>query len=109
MSRRSRRSWAVVALVVLVIATSACAADWTQRLGDDAHTTFTPDNGLTASNVGSLREKWRLAPPPCNGVTTGANWFATPVVYKGVIYIGSDYGCLHAIDKETGRIIWTRF
>src|SRR3954471_10579944 len=106
MRRRVGRAIAVVAAVVLVAA--GCAADWTQRLGDTAHTSRTPDSGLTAANVGALREQWRYRPGPCNGVTTGAQWFATPVVYHGVIYIGDDYGCLHAIDEPTGRVLWTR-
>ena len=98
---------AMVAAIALV--TNGCAVDWSQRLGDRTHSSHTPDNGLNAQNVGALTEKWRLQPGPCAGVTTGAVWFATPVTFHGVIYIGDDFGCLHAIDEATGRILWTRF
>ena len=93
------------------VAPAGCgpSADWTSRLFDPGHGGRVPDTGLTASNVGALREKWRLQPPACNGVTTGAVWFATPVTFHGVIYIGSDYGCLYAINEATGVIIWSRF
>jgi outer membrane protein assembly factor BamB len=108
MRRRPARSLAVIALVVAVLA-AGCAADFRQRLGDTTHSSHTTDTGLSAANVGTLKEQWRYRPGPCNGVTTGAQWFATPVTFKGVIYIGDDYGCLHAIDEATGRVLWTRF
>ena len=104
--RSSRRFAALVAIVTVVAC--GCAADWTQRLGDNTHASHTPDTGLSADNVGTLREQWRYRPGPCNGVTTGAQWFATPVTFKGVVYIGDDYGCLHAIDEQTGAVRWTR-
>jgi outer membrane protein assembly factor BamB len=98
-----------VAALVLVVALAGCGFDWTSRLGDRTHGAYTPDSGLTAANVGTLREQWRLHPPACNGVTTGASWFATPVTFHGVIYLGSNFGCLHAIDEHSGAILWTRF
>ena len=108
-ARASSSVRAIAAAAVLVaVVTTGCAVDWTQRLGDSTHSSRTPDNGLTAQNVVALTEKWRLQPGPCAGVTTGAVWFATPVTFNGVIYIGDDYGCLHAIDEATGRVLWTR-
>jgi outer membrane protein assembly factor BamB len=98
-----------VLVVALGLCLSGCGVDWTQRLADNSHGGSTPDTGLDINNARTLKEKWRLAPPPCNGVTTGANWFATPVTFRGVIYIGSDYGCLHAINEANGAILWTRF
>ena len=97
----------VLALVVALV-TTGCSVPWTQRLGDNTHSSRTPDAGLTAANVATLKEKWRYQPGACNGVTTGAQWFATPVTFKGVIYIGDDYGCLHAIDEASGHVLWTR-
>jgi outer membrane protein assembly factor BamB len=105
-----RRALAVLVATVALVA-SACTADWTQRLGDNAHTARSNDTQLTAANVSTLTEKWRLQPGACNGVdvnTTGAVWFATPVTFKGVIYIGSDFGCLYAIRESNGQILWTR-
>ena len=99
---------ALIALIVLVtIAIPGC--DWTQRLGGLTHGSRTSDTGLTAARVATLQEQWRFKPGACNGVTTGAVWFATPVTFHGVIYIGDDYGCLHAIDEATGHVLWTRF
>src|SRR6476661_11147696 len=107
--RSARRTTAAVIALAVVLVAAGCGVPWTQRLGDNTHSSRTTDAGLTASGVATLKEKWRYQPGPCQGVTTGAQWFATPVTFKGVIYIGDDYGCLHAIDEATGHVLWTRF
>jgi outer membrane protein assembly factor BamB len=99
----------VAIAAALVLVASGCGYDWTMRLGDPAHSSFTKDAGITAANAPTLRQIWRLPPPACNGVTNGAPWFATPVVLHGTIYAGDDFGCLHAIDEATGKIIWTKY
>src|SRR6478735_8990418 len=106
--RSTRRASAAVIALAVVLVAAGCGVPWTQRLGDNTHSSRTADAGLTASGVATLKEKWRYRPGPCNGVTTGAQWFATPVTFKGVVYIGDDYGCLHAIDEATGHVLWTR-
>ncbi len=109
--RVSRRG-VVVALAALALLTSACTTDWTSRLGDQSHGSASVDNLITAQNATSLTEKWRVLAPACNGVDVnqvGAVWFATPVTFKGVIYIGDDFGCLHAVSEATGKILWTRY
>jgi outer membrane protein assembly factor BamB len=106
-TRRGIRPLLLLAVVAVLVA-AGCTADWTQRLGDNTHSSRTADAGLGPTNVATLRERWRYMPGACNGVTTGAQWFATPVVFKGVVYIGDDYGCLHAIDEQTGHVLWTR-
>lgn len=102
-------------LRVLVSAFSAavlltgCGIDWTGRLFDASHGSTTTDSGITASNVSTLTMTWRLAAPACNGQSSGFGWFATPVTSNGVIYEGSDYGCLHAIRESDGTVLWSRF
>lgn len=106
-------SRAVLPLVAAIaLLASACTADYTMRLGDREHTGRVLDSGLTAQNASTLKIKWRLQPGACNGVdvsATGAVWFATPVTMHGVIYVGSDFGCLYAISEATGQIMWSRF
>ena len=104
-----RRLTAPAILAALVLVAAGCSLDWTSRLGDPGHSSFTMDTGLTASNVATLRQVWRRPAPPCNGVTNGAPWFATPVTFDGTIYVGDDFGCLHAINESTGAIKWTKF
>ena len=106
----SRSSTVVVMLVVVTMtACNPLSLDWRSRLFDSGHGSATPDNVLTAANVGSLVPKWRLTVPACSGGASGGEWFATPVTFKGVIYIGSARGCLFAIDEATGTVKWSKF
>src|SRR5260370_40303569 len=74
---------------------SGCgSADWLGGLFDAGTGSSTSDSGLTASNASTLKQKWRLQGPGCQGVGTGGGWLATPVTFKGVIYEGSNFGCL---------------
>jgi hypothetical protein len=90
------RSRAMVLTVVplLAIALSGCvSADWQNRLFGKRHGSASPDDGLTAQGVATLKAKWRLPAPSCTappGSPPGAGaarggWLATPVTFKGVI------------------------
>jgi outer membrane protein assembly factor BamB len=104
---KSLRTLTVTSLAVALL--SGCGADWVGRLFDAGHSSYTTDSGVTASNVSTLKQNWRLAAPACNGVSSGLGWFATPVTFAGVIYIGSNYGCLHAIRESDGFVLWSKF
>ena len=110
-TRPIRRRGAIAALAMSLVLVAGCSTnvDWLSRLFDATHDGHTADNGLTAANVGTLKEKWRLPAPSCNGVQSGAGWYATPVTFKGVIYIGSGFGCLYAINEADGTIKWSKF
>src|SRR6476469_1966654 len=109
---RKRQRWSMVVVILVVVTMTACnplSLDWRSRLFDSGHGSATPDNVLTAADVGSLVPKWRLTVPSCPGGASGGEWFATPVTFKGVIYIGSARGCLFAIDEATGAVKWSKF
>jgi outer membrane protein assembly factor BamB len=101
------RTLGVVAVAVLVL--SGCGVDWPSRLFDGGHGSSTSDSGLTASNAATLKQLWRRQAPGCTGVGTGGGWLATPVTFKGVIYVGSNFGCLYAINEADGTVIWSKF
>lgn len=105
--RRVRFAGALMALALVGGCTTN--VDWLGRLFDPGHGSRTPDNGLTATNVATLARKWRLTVPGCTGGASGGEWFATPVTFKGVIYIGSARGCLYAINESTGTVKWSKF
>jgi outer membrane protein assembly factor BamB len=92
-------------------APAGCAAptDWTSRLFDPGHGSRAPNVGLTAANVAGLTQKWRKQAPGCPGAGSGGGWLATPVVFRGVIYEGSNFGCLYAINEADGTVIWSKF
>jgi outer membrane protein assembly factor BamB len=101
----------MVAVLATVILMSGCTvnADWLGRLFDPGHSSRTPDTGLTAANAPTLKQKWRLQGPGCSGAGTGGGWLATPVTFKGVIYVGSNFGCLYAINEADGTVKWSKF
>ena len=88
---------------------SSCNADWTSRLFGPGHGSYTIDDGITASNAVTLEQKWRRPAPACPGGRSGGGWLATPVTFDGVIYIGSNFGCLFAINEANGTVRWSRF
>src|SRR5437588_10011310 len=89
-------TWSIAVAAVLAMTLSACGGDWTGRLFDSGHGSSTGDGGLSTSNVGTLRQKWRLQAPGCPGAGSGGGWLATPVTFEGVIYEGSNFGGLYA-------------
>jgi polyvinyl alcohol dehydrogenase (cytochrome) len=106
-----QRRGTIAALSLTLVLVSGCtvSVDWMSRLFDETHGGHTSDNVLTATGVGTLKQKWRLPAPSCNGVSSGAGWYATPVTFRNVIYIGSDFGCLYAINEGDGSIRWSKF
>src|SRR4051794_5717369 len=105
LSRRVAR--AAVGLVMVALVASACDADWTGRLVDIGHSSKTADSGLTASNAATLKRIWRRQAPSCPGGSGGGGWAATPVTFNGVIYIGSNFGCLFALNESDGTVRWS--
>jgi outer membrane protein assembly factor BamB len=107
--RRFSRAVALIAVAVGAAVLPACTVEWHQRLFDSAHGSSTSDPNLTADEVGQLTMKWRFY-SPTNCPSSGGNGiWATPVTFKGVIYVGTDRGCLYAIDEATGQVKWGRF
>ena len=107
---KPRGGWRVVVAGTLAMTlVSACGVDWTGRLFDAGHSSHTSDAGISPSNVGTLRQNWRLQAPGCPGAGSGGGWLATPVTLNGVIYVGSNFGCLYAINESNGTVRWSKF
>jgi len=101
----SVRRLGVIAAAVVVF--GSCG--WPMRLGGIAHTSSTSDSKLTASTVANLTAKWRLTDSGCAGGGSNSGFFATPVTFGGVVYIGGFSGCLYAINESDGSLRWSRF
>ena len=99
----------IIAAACAVLLMSSCNADWTSRLFGPGHGSYTVDDGITAANAVTLEQKWRRPAPACPGGRSGGGWLATPVTFHGVIYIGSNFGCLFAINEANGAVRWSRF
>ena len=81
----------------------ATFVNWPQYLYSPGHSS---DNAaattITPANAASLTLAWQFSP-----ATSG--FLASPVVYNGVIYIGSKSGYFYALNETTGAVIWKRF
>jgi quinoprotein glucose dehydrogenase len=82
--------------------------DW-QAYGYDAGGgRFSPLTQITPANVGKLEVAWtfHMNPlPPKPGAPT-PNSTTTPLVVDNVIYLGTPYGRVVALDGTTGKQIW---
>jgi outer membrane protein assembly factor BamB len=96
-----------VKCVVVVLVLGGCG--WQMRLGGIDHSSTTRDAGLTASAVAQLVARWRVSDAGCVGRGPSAGFFATPVTFNGVVYIGGLSGCLYALNESDGSQRWSRF
>ena len=81
----------------------ATFVNWPQYLYSPGHSSDnTAATAITPANAASLTLAWQFSP-----ATSG--FLSSPVVYNGVIYIGSKSGYFYALNETTGAVIWKRF
>ncbi|MBI3811122.1 MAG: PQQ-binding-like beta-propeller repeat protein [Nitrospirae bacterium] len=102
-------------LVVLVGAAPgiavAEAADWPAYLFGPAHSSWNSlATAITPANAAGLVQAWQWTPdaPILPGQPEGA-LLASPTVFLGRIYIGTNSGDFYALDEATGGVVWKRF
>jgi outer membrane protein assembly factor BamB len=80
----------------------ACSGDWPAFGHDSTRRGEQPKNSALADPflVRTLQVRWRFTPPESGGFR------ASPIVYKGVVYVGSGNGRLYALDANTGTLLW---
>jgi outer membrane protein assembly factor BamB len=62
---------------------------------------------ITPATAGNLTQKWHWKPAaPTQPGQPGPILYASPTVYRGVIYIGADTGVFYALNESTGHVIW---
>lgn len=74
-------------------------SDWVMMRGNYEGYGHSPLTQITKENVGKLQLVWARAMEP------GINQ-ATPLVYKGVMYLGNPGDVIQAIDAKTGTLLW---
>ena len=106
---------AILALVLAVLTGAFIAADsggdWPVYGGDAGGSKYSPLKKIDRGNVGKLVEAWRIStgdpvePLPHTGKPPAFE--ATPLVIEGVMYFGTPYGRVLALDAATGAQKWT--
>ncbi|HWF80802.1 MAG TPA: PQQ-binding-like beta-propeller repeat protein [Streptosporangiaceae bacterium] len=84
--------------------------DWSAYLGGASHSSYNPAaTSISSASMANLRPIWQWLPPPtlpssdAGGTTTDD---ASPIAYKGVIYVGLEDGYMEAINEKTGQQVW---
>lgn len=85
-------------------------ANWSLENFDSHATNFSPQTQITKDNVRLLELKWVRSlpiPPRTTGgyVVAGAE-LSSPLVIDGVLYVGTPYGQVIAMDTESGKTVW---
>lgn len=110
---RRFRTPLIVLLVVLAASPPAGAGpatDWPAYLNNARHTSKSASTAITPANAGSLTTAWTFtSPAPTMTGQPGRAFVASPIVYGGRIYIGSNTGVFYALKQSTGGIEWSRF
>ena len=87
-------------------------ANWAYVDGDIKATNFSPQTQITKDNVQLLDLKWVFpfpqAPAAIGGYAAGAaGSVSTPLVVDGIVYVGSNFGSVFAMNAENGKTLWT--
>src|SRR5712692_5150278 len=80
-------------------------ADWIANGGSINNERYSSLNQINSSNASGLKEAWHIH---LNGSGKAAKYSAeaTPLVYKGVMYIATGNDDVFALDAETGQQLW---
>ncbi|HEY8253216.1 MAG TPA: pyrroloquinoline quinone-dependent dehydrogenase [Rhizomicrobium sp.] len=101
----------LAALMVTCVAGAALAAppagDWPFYGRDASGGRFSPLTQITPGNVGNLAVAWtyHMNPAPGAGGRVATST-TTPLVVKNVLYLGTPYGRVVALDATSGKQIW---
>ena len=128
MNKRACRPLSILLSLLLAAATFADEVDWPYYGADQGGTRYTPADQIHRDNFDQLRVIWRYRPRDQQLYETAResrgrdrgrggrrrdrfrlrfdNNRATPVAVNGVLYYGSPFNVLSAIDGQSGEELW---
>ncbi|HWU56119.1 MAG TPA: PQQ-binding-like beta-propeller repeat protein, partial [Rhizomicrobium sp.] len=86
-------------------ALAAPGDNWPNYGNDAGAQRYSPLTQITPANVNSLKVAWTYHMKPADA-TRIATSQTTPLVVDGVMYLGSPYGRIVALDPVTGKELW---
>jgi len=98
-----------VALAALGTAPASAARyiNWSAYLlGPRHHSVNDAATAITTANAADVTATWTWTPPPAPAGYPNDTLAASPTVYKGRIYIGTNDGDEYALDEATGTPLW---
>ena len=128
MSKRACRTSSILLSLSLSLAAFADDVDWPYYGADQGGTRYTPADQINRDNFDQLRVVWRYRPRDQQIYETARanrsqergrgrggwgrgglrfdNNRGTPVAINGVLYYGSPYNILSAVDGQSGEELW---
>jgi len=84
----------------------ACSGDWPAFRHNSTRNAQQTKNSALADpfRVRTLKVKWQF--PRSGDPSLGGGFEASPVVYKGKVYVGNGNGRLYALDAGSGKLLW---
>jgi quinohemoprotein ethanol dehydrogenase len=83
-----------------VLAEAGRGDNWLVNGGNFESQHFSPLKGITDQNIGGLGLAWSLE------VNSRMGLSVEPIVVDGVIYLGTPFDIVYAIDGATGKVLW---
>ncbi|WP_116133350.1 PQQ-binding-like beta-propeller repeat protein [Tropicimonas sp. IMCC34043] len=108
MIRRHARMLALAAL--LPVAATAEDAVWDTFNGTLAATKYSPVTSFTPQSVGKLKQAWSIHTGDLadgSGTLPETIWSATPIYANGLIYVGTPFYRILALNPATGEQVWS--
>ena len=103
--RSNIRLCVMAALLGGTVIGAQAATDWQNYGGDRGAQRYSPLTQITPANVTSLKVAWTYHMKPADA-TRVATTETTPLVVGNIMYLGSPYGRIVALDATTGKEIW---
>ena len=82
--------------------------EWPYAGGEQARTHYSPAADITVANVNQLERAWKWEPqeqPLADGTRPGS-FEGTPLMVDNVLYLGTSYNRVVALNAETGAELW---
>jgi outer membrane protein assembly factor BamB len=98
--RRTAFVWLIL-VAVGAFAGVATAQDWPTYLHDPGRSSASGEGAISTRNAASLTKRWAFK--------THGGVAASPIVAKGVVFVGSWDGYEYALDAATGALKWKTF
>ncbi len=95
-------------LPLAAFAASPAPTDWPAYGKDAGGGRFSPLTQITPANVGQLKVAWtyHMNPNPADAKAPKPFSTTTPIMVDGLLYLGTPYGRVVALDATTGKQVW---
>jgi outer membrane protein assembly factor BamB len=100
--------WLMAAFLAALVGANgsyAATSEWPAYLGGPAHGSVSASTAITVANASNLHLAWHWTPPAVSG-RPASTLLASPTVYNGVVFEGTNSGYFYALSQATGSVLW---